>query len=201
MKAEEEARRRAEEEEKARLAEEERKRKEAEKAAALEAKRAEAERKAAEKRAQLEAEREAARIRKEERERKAAEEKAKREAEKQARKDAKEEARRKAAAEKAAPVLTERKHATTDEAVVEQLGQGRKIETRGDQHAVYVYQDEHKDFAFLVSDEDKKLQASIERMGIAIRAYMASSTNEQRNPVRRADVKDHIARLQNRWRG
>ena len=157
-------------------------------------------RKAAEKKAQLEAEREAARLRKEERDRKAAEDKARREAEKQARKEAKEEARRKAA-EAAAPVMVERKHATTDEAIVEQLGQGRKIETRGDQHAVYVYQDEHKDFAFLVSDEDKKLQEAIERMGIAIRAYMASSTNEKRTPMRSSNVKDHIARLQNRWRG
>jgi hypothetical protein len=65
---------------------------------------------------------------------------------------------------------------------------------------VYVFQGTYKDYAFLVSDGDEHLKTSIEKMGLAIRDYMNSATNEARNPMKKSDVMKNIEALQNRWR-
>lgn len=201
IEAEKEAQRLAAEEEAKRLTEERRLAEEAD-----QRRREEEERRIAEEEARIAAEREVARV---------AEEKARREAEERARQeaDAAEAARRAAIPitppeipeEAEAPIIEKESHTgnTKDETEVEYLGQGKKIETdnKSGTRNVYVYQDEFKDYAFIVSEEDKKLQESIEKMGVAIRAYMQSSTNEKREPMRKSSVQDHIARLQNRWRG
>lgn len=66
--------------------------------------------------------------------------------------------------------------------------------------AVYVYSGIYKDYAFLVADGDEQLMTSIEKMGLAIRDYMNSATNEARNPMQKKDVLKNIEALQNRWR-
>lgn len=102
-----------------------------------------------------------------------------------------------------APIIVNTKPETapTSEVVTEYVD-GHKVESNNtDVHAVYVYQDEYKDYAILVTEGDVKMQQSIERMGVAIRAYMQSSTNEKRAPMRKINVTEHISRLQNRWRG
>jgi hypothetical protein len=201
----EEARKLAEEAERQRIEAERLAAEEAEKQrlAELEAQRlAEEKRIAEEKAAQEAAEAEARRIA-EENARLAAEEEEKRRlaVELEEQRIAEEEAARKAQTE--AIVVDEvDTEEPQDIASVEYLDHGKKIETdTSGKHAVYVYDDEFKDYAFIVSDEDVKLQAAIERMGVAIRAYMSSSTNEKREPMKKVNVKDHISRLQNRWRG
>ena len=66
--------------------------------------------------------------------------------------------------------------------------------------AVYLYKGQYKDYALLVGDNDESLKTSIEKMGLAIRDYISSYTNEDRKPMNKNDVKNHIEGLQNRWR-
>lgn len=199
-----------------RLEEVERQRIEAERKAAEEA---EQRRLAEEAERQRQAELEAQRLAEEKAAKEAAEAEARRVAEENARLAAEEEEKQRIAAELEEQRITEEEAARKaqteaivvdevdteepqDIASVEYLDHGKKIETdTSGKHAVYVYDDEFKDYAFIVSDEDIKLQAAIERMGVAIRAYMSSSTNEKREPMKKGNVKDHISRLQNRWRG
>lgn len=101
-----------------------------------------------------------------------------------------------------APIINTEPETTSTGEVVTEYVDGHKVESNStDVHAVYVYKDEYKDYAILVTEGDVKMQQSIERMGVAIRAYMQSATNEKRAPMRKVNVTDHIARLQNRWRG
>lgn len=101
-----------------------------------------------------------------------------------------------------APIVNTEPEVTPTNEVVTEYVDGHKVESNNtDVHAVYVYKDEYKDYAILVTEGDVKMQQSIERMGVAIRAYMQSSTNEKRAPMRKVNVTDHINRLQNRWRG
>lgn len=83
---------------------------------------------------------------------------------------------------------------------VEILPDGNVIECYEDDVIVYAYQDEHKDYGFIIDNDDKQLQEAISRISQTIRDYFQSATNEERSPMKEENVTNHIKWLQKRWR-